>query len=188
MKRGRKWALLAALGIIAWWGWLYWREHRFDAVIAEAARRNQLEPALVKAVVWEESRFDPNVRGHAGELGLMQIRETAAQEWADAEHLGLFEHTACLDPATNTLAGAWYLKKMLRRYSQTDNPLPYALADYNAGRGNVLKWLAGPAATNSAAFLGQIGFPSTRAYVLAVMKRYERYQRDGEGGGAPAPP
>ncbi len=168
--------LLAAFGIIAWWGWDYWREHRFDQVIAEAARRYQLEPALVKAVVWQESRFDPDAHGRAGELGLMQVRETAALEWAAAEHVRSFAHEDCLNPATNTLAGAWYLKKMLRRYSQTDNPLPYALADYNAGRGNVLKWLEGRAATNSEAFVGQIGFPSTRAYVLAVTGRYEHYR------------
>jgi soluble lytic murein transglycosylase len=173
LKRMRKWVLLAAFGIIGWWGWDYWRDHRFDAVIAAAARRYQVDPALVKAVIWQESRFDPDARGRAGEFGLMQVRAGAARDWAAAEHLRTFEPEACLDPATNTLAGAWYLKKVLRRYSQTDNPLPYALAEYNAGRGNVVKWLDGPAATNSAAFVGQIGFPSTRAYVLAVMGRYE---------------
>ncbi len=174
--RSRKWLLLAALGVIAWWGWVYWREHRFDAVIAAAAQRYQLDPALVKAVVWRESRFDAGARGRAGELGLMQVRAAAAQEWAEAEHLASFAHEACLDPATNTLAGAWYLKKTLRRYSQTDDPVPYALAEYNAGRGNVLKWLDGPAATNSAAFVRQIGFPSTRAYVRAVIGRREDYR------------
>ena len=64
----------------------------------------------------------------------------------------------------------------MRRYAQADNPLPYALADYNAGRGNVLKWKQGAAATNSAAFIGQIGFPGTRDYVRSVMRRYVRYR------------
>jgi soluble lytic murein transglycosylase len=106
----------------------------------------------------------------------MQVREEAAREWAAAEHVPAFEHIHCFDPVTNTLAGTWYLKKLLRRYGQTDDPRPYALADYNAGRGNVLKWLGGPAATNSAAFIGQIGFPSTKAYVRSVLRRYERYR------------
>jgi soluble lytic murein transglycosylase len=106
----------------------------------------------------------------------MQVRETAAWEWASAEHIAGFEHAACLDPATNTLAGTWYLKRMLLRYKQADNPLPYALADYNAGRGNVLKWRTGAAMTNSAAFLDQIGFPGTRAYVASVVNRYHHYQ------------
>ena len=56
-----------------------------------------------------------------------------------------FAHEHCFDPGTNTLAGTWYLRKLMRRYAQTDNPLPYALADYNAGRGNVLKWNQGAA-------------------------------------------
>jgi len=68
------------------------------------------------------------------------------------------------------------LKKMLKRYAQTDNPVPYALADYNAGRGNVLKWNAGEAATNSAVFIEQIGFPGTKAYVKSVMQRCEHYR------------
>ena len=106
----------------------------------------------------------------------MQIQETAAREWAEAEHVTTFQHAQCLDPRTNTLAGTWYLRKLLRRYTRTDNPLPYALADYNAGRGNVLKWNSGAASTNSGVFMEHIGFPGTRAYVKSVMTRYEHYK------------
>jgi soluble lytic murein transglycosylase len=135
-----------------------------------------VEPALVKAVVWRESRFHPGVRGTAHEIGLMQLQEEAAREWADAEHIESFAHEHCFDPLTNTLAGTFYLKKLLKRYSRTDNPVPYALADYNAGRGNVLKWNHGEAATNSVAFIEAIGFPGTKDYVQQVMKRRERYR------------
>lgn len=168
--------LVAAVGLIAWGVWNHWREHRFDEVIAQAARRYQLDPALVKALIWRESGFNPGARGRAGEVGLMQIREPAALEWAASEHLQSFDYTACLDPATNTLAGSWYLKKVLRRYRMADDPIPYALADYNAGRANVLKWRSGVAATNSEAFLGQITFPTTRAYVQSIMDRRQNYQ------------
>lgn len=163
----------AGLGI---WGWHYWYQHRFDRVIAAAARRYQLDPALIKALVWRESRFDPSARGRAGELGLMQIREPAALEWAASEHLLPFDYTACLDPLTNTLAGSWYLKKVMHRYRQADNPLPYALAEYNAGRANVLKWRSGAAATNSGEFLDQITFPGTRAYVQSILARSDCYR------------
>src|SRR5207249_10099946 len=147
-----------------------------DRSISAAARRYGVEPALVKAVVWRESRFHPRARGRSGEIGLMQIGEAAAQEWADAEHIGGFNHEQCSDPFTNTLAGTWYWKNLLKRYGQTDNPVPYALADYNAGRANVLKWLSGAAATNSAAFIEQIEFPGTKQYVESVMRRYEEYR------------
>jgi soluble lytic murein transglycosylase len=176
VKRVRRLLLLAALGFLAWQGCLYWREHRFDQIIDKAARRYGVEPALIKAVVWRESGFDPEARGRAGELGLMQIREAAAREWAAAEHVAGFEPRNCLNPLTNVLAGTWYLKRVLRHYGQTDDPLPYGLAEYNAGRGNVLKWLAGERATNSAAFTAEIGFPATRAYVRAVLRRREHYR------------
>jgi soluble lytic murein transglycosylase len=175
-RRIRGIVLLIALGVICWLGWGYWRERRFDGFIVAAANRYQVDPALVKAVVWRESRFDPAARGRAGELGLMQIRADAAAEWAAAERIPAFDHRACLDPGTNTLAGAWYLKKLLLRYQGTDNPAAYALADYNAGRGNVLKWLNGPAATRSGVFVGQIGYPSTREYVRVILRRAEYYR------------
>jgi len=167
--------LLAVAGAGAWW-WRGWRERRHDAVIRAAARRYGLEPALVKAVVWRESRFAADARGRAGEIGLMQIRAPAAGEWAEAERITPFSHEQLVDPGTNTLAGAWYLRKLLRRYPQTDNPLTYALADYNAGRANVLKWATGPAATNSAAFLAQMTFPGTRHYIAAVSERHVHYR------------
>ena len=167
--------VLGALSVFLWW-----RsdrvEHSQDTHIRSAAQRYGVEPALIKAVVWRESRFNPLVRGRAQEIGLMQLQEIPAQEWADAEHIVAFEHVHCFDPATNTLAGTWYLRKLLSRYTKTDNPVPYALADYNAGRGNVLKWNSGEAATNSAVFIEHIGFPGTKAYVKAVIARSEHYK------------
>ncbi len=178
----RRWfglAALAAILLAAWWGYDYWKEQRFDPIILAAGRRYQLDPALIKAVIWRESRFRPWVRGRAGELGLMQIRDVAAHEWAAAERIPGFDHTACLDPATNILAGTWYLKRALGRYKGVDDPVPFALADYNAGRGNVLKWQTGSAATNAAHFVGQIQVPTTKEYVLAILRRADRYRHNG---------
>ncbi len=158
------------------------RENSQDAPILAAARRYRVDAALVKAVVWRESWFDPQAKGRKQEVGLMQIKEDAAGDWAKAEHLTLFTHRQLFDPAKNTLAGTWYLGKLLGRYHQADNPLPYALADYNAGRAHVLQWAKGVAATNSAAFVEEIGFPSTKEYVRAVMKRQQHYRRRWKSG------
>ncbi len=128
--------------------------------------------------MWQESRFHPRVRGRVGEIGLMQLRELAAVEWSTAEKIATFEMEHLVDPRTNTLAGTWYLARLLRRYKNTDDPVPYALADYNAGRANVLKWIKGPAATNAAEFTAQIGFPATQRYVGTVQKRREQYRPD----------
>lgn len=161
---------------LGWFLYVRWREHSQDAVIRAAAARYGVDAALVKAVVWRESWFDPTARGKAGEIGLMQIREPAAREWAEAERITAFHHEHILDPGSNTLAGVWYLAKLLRRYPFADDPLPYALADYNAGRGNVLKWKQGAAATNSQQFLAQMTFPGTRRYIETVAQRRERYR------------
>lgn len=179
----RKWLPIVALVLIgdAVGGWLYYRyrrEHSQDAVIRAAAMRYGVDGALVKAVVWRESWFNPAVRGKAGELGLMQIREPAAREWAEAERIAGFQHEHILDPGSNTLAGAWYLAKLLRRYPQADDPVPYALADYNAGRGNVLRWNQGAAITNSLQFRAQMTFPGTRRYIETVAQRRERYREE----------
>jgi soluble lytic murein transglycosylase len=169
---------LLVAAFVGWWRYYEWRDHRFDAVILSAAQRYGVEPALVKAVVWRESRFNPDARGSRREIGLMQIREAAAREWAQAEKLKAFSAEQRIDPVTNTLAGAWYLARLLRRYQRTDRPISYALADYNAGRSNVLRWIEGEAGTNSAAFLERMDFPGTRKYVLAVVERCEQYRSE----------
>ncbi len=180
MKRPFAIALVLAALLLAgggYWWWYQWRDHSQDIPILTAARRYSVDPALVKAVVWRESRFNPRARGSRGELGLMQIiPAAAARDWADAFRLQPPPPATLFDPATNTFIGAWYLDKLLKRYSRADDPLPYAIADYNAGRGNVLKWQRGPAATNSAAFLAQINFPTTKSYVRSVLRRYQHYR------------
>ena len=172
--------ILAGGAIVAglWIASIRARPHRHDAVIRAAAAQFGLPPALVKAVVWRESAFRARARGGHGEIGLMQLTETAAQEWADSRRDTGFVHEHLLDPGTNTLAGCHYLAKLVRRYPHTDNPWAYALADYNAGRGNVLRWMKGPASTNSEAFLEAMTYPGTREYVRAILARRPRYEGD----------
>lgn len=154
-----------------------YRENSHDKLILAAAQKYGVDPTLVKAVVWRESRFNPNARGGAGEIGLMQIREAAAKEWAKAEKVEFFSHQHLYDPAKNLLAGTWYLGKLLRRYPRTDNPVVYALADYNAGRTHVLRWNKGAASRDSALFLKQMDYGGTRAYIAAVQQRQQHYRK-----------
>src|SRR5712671_6566347 len=97
-KGAVKWRLLLILFLLlagalaGYWWWQGRLERSQDGAIRAAAQRYGVDPALVKAVVWRESRFNPHVRGRAREIGLMQIQEIAAQEWADAERLPAFEH------------------------------------------------------------------------------------------------
>ncbi len=117
-RKLRFWLWVAVLlglvgGLIEYWR--YDRERSQDANILAAARQYGMDPSLIKAVVWRESRFNPLVRGRAGEVGLMQVGKLAGKEWAQAEGIVLFDHEDLLNPARNILAGTWYLRKMLRR-------------------------------------------------------------------------
>jgi soluble lytic murein transglycosylase len=167
--------LLIGLGLVDWW-YERRKEQRYDAEILSVAQRYAVSPALVKAVVWRESKFNPRVRGRVGEIGLMQIRSLTAQEWAQANRRGSFEGNL-FEPGVNLEVGAWYLAKLLRRYAKTDDPVPYALADYNAGRSNVLRWNKGAAETNGALFLLQITFPGTQEYIREVVRRSAKYRQ-----------
>ena len=179
-RRNRKWIVLGIvlifLLIAGFQLFRIYRENSHDKSILAAAQRYGVDPTLIKAVVWRESRFDPRAHGRAGEIGLMQIRDEAANEWAKTEGVEFFSPQRLYDPAKNLMAGTWYLRKLLRRYPRADNPVVYALADYNAGRTHVLRWNKGAAATNSALFLKQMDYPGTRAYIAAVLKRQQHYR------------
>lgn len=168
--------LADVIGLAIWLNWR--RDHRYDRQIKEAAVRYDVDPALVKAIVWQESRFKAEARGGAGEIGLMQIRDLASQEWAAAEKIPNFTHEHITDPGSNVLAGTWYLSKMLKRYRDTDDPVPFALADYNAGRTKVLDWLKGPGKTNSQAFLENMDYPGTKKYIARIVGQRQKFRRD----------
>ena len=173
-----RWLLLLAVvdaAVIYWW-WGSKAERRYNGIIRDAAAQFNVEYALIKAVIWQESRFDETAVGEAGEIGLMQLMELAAFEWADEHGVHDFEHSHAFDPRTNILAGTYYLKTRLARYPHTDDPLPYALADYNAGRAHVLRWGKEAARTNSAAFLNNIDYPGTRRYIDQVTQRRDHYR------------
>ena len=179
--RRHKWWLFGIIllgGLASWFeGWRSHREHSQDAVILVAAARHGVEPALIKAVVWRESWFNPRATGTSGEVGLMQIMKDTANDWASAQRVTLFTHSQLYDPAKNTDCGAWYLRRLLMRYRGTDNPVVYALAAYNAGPGRVAKWSQGGAVTNSTEFLHQMDFGGTKKYVLSVSERYQHYRK-----------
>jgi soluble lytic murein transglycosylase len=179
MRRRWLWLLLGLLlfdGILAAWWSRRHRESRFDTLIVKASKRYGVDAALVKAVIWRESNFNPSVVGTVGEIGLMQLRSMAASEWAQAEGRGALLQERLYDPETNIQVGTWYLGKLLKRYQHADNAVPYALADYNAGRTHVLRWMQGKGKTQSAEFLSQMDFRGTQQYIQAIMKRHAKYQ------------
>jgi soluble lytic murein transglycosylase len=135
---------------------------KYEGVINEQAHLYGLQPALVAAIVYEESKFDPRAHSAAGAFGLMQLMpETAA--WA-AEEIGVPELAAQLEqPKANVTLGTWYFRYLLDRY--TDEEM--ALAAYNGGEWNLDKWLA-EAGGDPDQLVDRIPFDETRNFVRRV--------------------
>ena len=70
----------------------------------------------------------------------MQITDAAAREWVKSEKIANFVPADLFDPKINIQAGTWLLARALRRYQDRDDPVPFALAEYNAGRSRVARW------------------------------------------------
>lgn len=175
-------ALLALRSGGAFYSFYEWvspaRFQQYDPLISSVAAEHQLDPMLVKAVVWRESRFDRQKVGSAGERGLMQVAPKAATEWAHEHKVADFKPDQLLDPQTNLEAGSWYLKRAIDHWQNESDPLPFALAEYNAGASRAQRWVGADGA-NANDFLGHIDFPATRNYVRSILDRYAFYKRRG---------
>ena len=153
---------------------------KYDDLINQASSRYGVPPELIKAVIWKESRFQPAKVGSQGERGLMQITERAAQDWARAQKIETFVPTDLFDPKVNIEAGTWYLKRALDHWAAKDNPLPFALAEYNAGRTRVKRWVQDSGHGEAAGaddLQTAMDFPTTRSYVVAIVARHDYYKR-----------
>jgi soluble lytic murein transglycosylase len=139
---------------------------RHDDIIRQQAEEKDLDPALIAAVIYAESRFEVQTSS-AGALGLMQVTPATAEAIADASGGVTFDVDDLADPDINIRYGTYHLRDLLDRY---DGNLIAALAGYNAGSGNVDKW--GGAALE----IDDIQFPETRAYVAQVIEKREQYR------------
>jgi soluble lytic murein transglycosylase len=153
----------------------YRRMHAYDELIAQISMNHDINPKLIRAIIWQESRFRYNCRGKHGEIGLMQVTEDAANEWASAHGLPKIRKDDLFIPETNIEAGTWYLKRSVNYWSNKANPLPYALAEYNAGRSNAVRWAASDG-NDVNKFWDSITYPATKRYVRDILNRYRRGQ------------
>ncbi|MDQ6765547.1 MAG: lytic transglycosylase domain-containing protein [Verrucomicrobiota bacterium] len=157
------------------------RFQQHDELIRSIAARHGLDPMLVKAVVWQESRFDPQKYGSARERGLMQVTERAASEWARETHVENFRVEELFDPKVNLEAGTWYLARAVQHWKAQADPVPFALAEYNAGASRAQRWAGSDDASviPPDTFRANIDFPGTRKYVDAILARVDFYKKRG---------
>ena len=177
---------LAALVIVAGAGFAYLQHSQPDwwvrlrhpldyrAEVVGNARLYHLDPALVAAVIYEESRFRADTVSSAGAIGLMQLLPSTAR--GIAVHTGGHRFRIPQDlyvPDLNIRYGCWYLAHLQSKYAGHPDSGDLALAAYNAGQANVDKWIARTPPGQAV----KIPFAATRDYVAGVRGTEALYRR-----------
>jgi soluble lytic murein transglycosylase len=136
----------------------------YKAIVRGHARNYDLDPALLAAVIYQESKFDAHAKSKSGAIGLMQLLPSTAE--GIAIHTGgtAFRTNDLWNPEINVRYGAFYLRRLLNKYGEERA----ALAAYNAGQDNVDRWRAAGKG---------IAFAETRAYVARVEKLKRIYRQ-----------
>jgi soluble lytic murein transglycosylase len=172
IRAGRILVVLAVLGAgfiylqrtePAWWARL-WYPLSYKTIVTAHARNYKLDPALLSAVIYQESKFRANAVSRTGAVGLMQLQPDTAKGIAIHTGGSRFRVSDLYEPEINVRYGAWYLHHLLEKYRNEK----LALAAYNAGQKNVDDWRA----------KGEdIQFSETRAYVKRVERLKTIYRR-----------
>ena len=145
---------------------------KYQDLVEKYAKAYELEKSLINGVIFSESHFEPEAVSHADAMGLMQITEETG--WWAAEQMGMDPETIELtDPDTNIRIGCWYLNWLLDKF---DGVKETALAGYNAGHGNVEKWLADEEMSRDGITLDEIPYEETKVYVKKVQIAQAVYQ------------
>src|SRR5918911_306915 len=147
---------------------------RHEDIIRQQARDKGLDPSLIAAVIYTESRFRDGQTSHAGAQGLMQITPATARMIARKSGGVAFTVEDLGTPQVNIAYGAWYLRYLLARYAGNET---FALAAYNGGEGNVARWIDAAEQRNEDLTIEAIPFSETRTYVQRVQDAERQYRR-----------
>ena len=176
--------VLLLLVVLSLAGWRLWRS---DAVqmrfvymwpyqneIVTYARRNDIDPFLVAAVIKNESEFRPGAVSPVGAVGMMQIMPETG-EWI-AGQMGLADYSvdSLYNPGINIRMGCWYLSEL--KFEFRDNLLLMMMA-YNAGRGNTHGWMNANGWDYAFGEIRKIPYPESRNYVASVLHDRDEYYR-----------
>jgi soluble lytic murein transglycosylase len=137
----------------------------YEHIVRGHAENYDLDAALIAAVIYRESGFDPDAVSESGAVGLMQLLPDTADGIAELTGGSAFRVDDLYEPELNVRYGSFYLRRLLTKY---DGDVGLALAAYHAGQGNVDEWLRAG---------GRIEFAETREYVDDVLELRERYRR-----------
>jgi soluble lytic murein transglycosylase len=146
---------------------------KHEDIIRQQAADKKLDPALIAAVIYQESKFQDRTSS-AGAKGLMQILPSTAEFIANKSGGTQFELRDLGTPQVNIAYGSWYLRYLIDHYNGNET---LGVAAYNAGLVNVDRWVRRVGGPGNFDVGRSIPFPETRHYVLSVMSHRDQYRR-----------
>jgi soluble lytic murein transglycosylase len=144
----------------------------YERPLAREAERRELDPALVAALIRQESRYDPRATSRAGARGLMQIMPPVGRQLAVAEGYHVWDAALLYQPDVSLELGMTHLAGLLSGYQHVS----HALAAYNAGSSRARRWLEKAGADDPEVFVERIPFTETRDYVRIILRDRELYR------------
>ena len=147
---------------------LYKKE--YSEYVSKYAEQYGVEENLIYALIKAESNFNPNAVSHQNAKGLMQLMYSTAQELANKCQINLTE-VNILDPDININLGTQYIATLLDKYECME----VALAAYNAGSGNVDKWIKNGVIKADGSDIENIPYKETNTYVRKIIRDYKIY-------------
>ncbi len=146
---------------------------KYGEQIIKYSDKYDLSPGLVCAVINTESRFKTDAQSHKGARGLMQLMPNTI-DWA-TENMGItnFSYATIEDPDVNIDIGCWVLHYLSEQFNGNEELMAAA---YNAGIGNVKKWLGDTKYSSDGEYLDYIPYGETEKYVEKVMSYKTVYE------------
>ncbi|NLI60427.1 MAG: lytic transglycosylase domain-containing protein [Clostridiales bacterium] len=146
---------------------------KYKNEVIKFSKEYKLDPHLVMGIIWVESKFKPDATSNRDARGLMQIIPRTGEWIADQVGLSPYDDGMLYDPEINIRFGCWYFAYLLKVFNED---IELALASYNGGMGNVMKWLNDNRYSEDGKHLKNIPFKETSDYLKRVMEAQEKYK------------
>lgn len=146
---------------------------KYSEYVYQYAEEYEVDPLLVFSIIKAESNFNPNVVSSSGAIGLMQLMDTTAEELARKLEITFTKKSSLYHPELNIRLGTKYFSELQKEYKGN---ISLALTAYNAGLGNVKKWIEQGTIQADGGDIENIPYKETNNYVRKILRDYKIYQ------------
>ena len=146
---------------------------KYREYVEQYSEKYNLDKYLVYAIIKAESNFKPDIVSTSGAIGLMQLMDATAEELANEINYMYPSNEILYEPETSIALGTAYFNKLLAIYEGNVN---LALTAYNAGIGNVKKWIDNQTIKSDGSDIENIPFKETNNYVRKILRDYKIYK------------